>query len=213
MQTAEIKFFEIEKKKKLKPCSVDSGVPQGSVLGPLLFLCHINDLPQRVTSKVRLFADDCLLYKPIHSPHDQLLLQQDLAALETWAEVWGMRFNVSKCYFMSIHGSKHPYSSYYKLDNHILEQVEENPYLGLTIHKSLKWASHINKISNKANSVLGFIKRNLKHTNRDLRELAYTSLVRSILDYIILFYSLGSILPKRYRQVRKGTTKSCQICA
>ena len=77
-----------------KPCSVDSGVPQGSVLGPLLFLCHINDLPQRVTSKVRLFADDCLLYRPIHSPRDQLLLQQDLAALETWAEDWGMRFNV-----------------------------------------------------------------------------------------------------------------------
>ena len=114
-----------------KPCSVDSGVPQGSVLGPLLLLCHINDLPQRVTSKVRLFADDCLLYRPIHSPRDQLLLQQDLAALETWAEDWGMRFNVSKCYLMSIHRSKHPYSSYYKLDNHILEQVEENPYLGL----------------------------------------------------------------------------------
>ena len=88
-----------------KPCSVDAGVPQGSVLGPLLFLCHKNDLPQRVTSKVRLFADDCLLYIPIHSPRDQLLLQQDLAALETWAEDWGMRFNVSKCYLMSIHRS------------------------------------------------------------------------------------------------------------
>ena len=132
---------------------------------------------------VRLFADDCLLYRPIHSPRDQLLLQQDLAALETWAEDWGMRFNVSKCYLMSIHRSKHPYSSHFKLDNHILEQVEENPYLGLTMHKSLKWASHIYKISNKANSVLGFIKRNLKHANRDLKELAYTSLVRSILEY------------------------------
>ena len=166
-----------------KPCSVDSGVPQGSVLGPLVFLCHINDLPQRATSKDRLFADDCLLYRPIHSPRDQLLLQQDLAALETWAEDWGMRFNVSKCYLMSIHRSKHPNSSQYKLDNHILEQVEENPYLGLTIHKSLKWASHINKISNKANSVLGFIKRNLKPENRDITELAYSSLVRSILEY------------------------------
>ena len=74
-----------------RPCSVDSGVPQGSVLDPLLFLCHINDLPQRVTSKVRLFADDCLLYRPIHSPRDQLLLQQDISALETWEEDWGIK--------------------------------------------------------------------------------------------------------------------------
>ena len=74
-----------------KPCSVDSGVSKGSVLGPLLFLCHINDLPQRVTSKDRLLADDCLLHRPIHSPRDQLLLKQNLATLETWAEDWGMR--------------------------------------------------------------------------------------------------------------------------
>ena len=84
---------------------------------------------------------------------------------------------------MSIHRSKHPYSSNYKLDNHILEQVEENPYLGVTIHKSQKLAIHINKISNKANSVFGFIQCKLKHANRDLKEPPYTSLVRSILEY------------------------------
>ena len=97
------------------------------------------------------------------------LLQQDLAALETWAEDWGMRYNVSKCYLMSIHRSKHHYSSHYKLDNHKIEHVEENPYLGVTIHKSQKWASHINKIHNKANSVLGFIQCNLRHENLDLK--------------------------------------------
>ena len=86
-----------------KPCSVESGVPQGTAMGPLRGLCHINDPPQRVTSKVRLFAYDCLLYRPMHYPRDQLLLQQDLAALEAWAEGWGMRFNVSKCYLMTIH--------------------------------------------------------------------------------------------------------------
>ena len=132
-----------------------------------------------------------MLYRPIHSPRDQLLLQQDLAALETRAEDWRMRFNVSKCYLMSIHRRKHPYSSHYKLDNRILEQVDENPYLGATIHKSPKWASHINKISNKANSVLGFIKRNQEHANRDLK-LAKTSLFFARKVYLgILFYSYG----------------------
>ena len=102
----------------------------------------------------------CYTEPDISDPHDQLLLQQDLAALETLAGDLGMRFIVSKCHLMSIHRSKHPHSSHYKLDNHILEQVEENPYLGVTIHKGLKLASNINKVSNKANSVLGFIQHN-----------------------------------------------------
>ena len=119
----------------------------------------------------------------MHSPHVRLLLQQDLVAIETWADDLGMRFNLSKCYRISIHRSRHPNSSHYELDSHILEQVDESTYLGATIHNNLKWASHINKISSKVNSVLGFIQRNLKHANRDLRELAYASLVWSILEY------------------------------
>ena len=73
--------------------TVDSGVPQGTVLGPLLFVLHINDLPSNVHySKVRLFADDCLLYKEIKIHQDQIDLQKDLSALESW----GMRFNAKK---------------------------------------------------------------------------------------------------------------------
>ena len=71
--------------------TVDSGVPQGTVLGPILFLCHINDLPQVVQSQVCLFADDCLIYRPIKSQTDHITLQNDLLELEKWADKWGMR--------------------------------------------------------------------------------------------------------------------------
>ena len=66
---------------------VASGVPQGTVLGPLLFLCHINDLPESVSSQVRLFADDCLLYRPIKTHKDHITLQNDLNNLELEAQV------------------------------------------------------------------------------------------------------------------------------
>ena len=76
---------------------VESGVPRGIVLGPLLFICHINDLPLSVTSKARLFADDCLLYRTRTSQQDHIALQKDLSELERWANKWGMRFNAKKC--------------------------------------------------------------------------------------------------------------------
>jgi len=79
-----------------------SGVPQGTVLGPLLFLIYINDLPDCITSRVRLFADDCLMHREIHNPEDQLALQKDLDILEQRANKWGMQFNPSKCNILSI---------------------------------------------------------------------------------------------------------------
>ena len=80
------------------PVPVLSGVPQGSVLGPVLFLIFINDLPDNIRSSVRLFADDCVLYRNIKSPIDCQILQDDLNSLSQWETDWQMKFNVAKCH-------------------------------------------------------------------------------------------------------------------
>ena len=167
---------------KSQPTSVDSGVPQGTVLGPILFLCHINDLPKAVRSQVRLFADDCLIYREINKFSDHHTLQEDLKQLELWAQTWGMRFNATKCYIMSL--ARNQKSSYfYSLDNTILKSVTHNPYLGVQFSEDLTWSHHINSISNKANSTLGFLKRNLRHCPAESRRTAYIALVRPLLEY------------------------------
>ena len=87
---------------------VVSGVPQGTVLGPLLFLLHINDLPSVVSSKVRLFADDYLIYRNIKNKEDQFALQTDINLLENWGNTWGMRLNAAKCNIMRVSRTHNP---------------------------------------------------------------------------------------------------------
>ncbi len=159
---------------------VESGVPQGTVLGPLLFLCHINDLPEAVTSQVRLFADDCLLYRQINSAEDHHTLQKDLNNLGKWATTWGMKFNAKKCYILR---TKSTSSYFYQLDDTILQEVSSNPYLGIQLSSDMKWRIHIDNLCKKASSTLGFLRRNLRHCPKDMRRTAYVSLVRSTMEY------------------------------
>ena len=166
-----------------RPVSVDSGVPQGTVLGPLLFLLHINDLPQMVSSQTRLFADDCLLYRPIYSRADQILMQKDLNILHDWGNTWGMRFNASKCYIMRISRARETITQFYTLGGPVLAEVQNSKYLGLNISNELDWSTHIADTTRKGNCTLGFIRRNLKSCPGKLKETAYLSLVRSVLEY------------------------------
>ena len=160
--------------------TVNSGVPQGTVLGPLLFLCHINDLPNTVKSKVRLFADDCLLYREINCPQDHVALQEDLKKLETWANDWGMKFNPKKCYILSIQQTT---DFIYSLCNTPLQYVKSSPYLGIHLSNDMKWSTHISYVSKRANSILGFLRRNLRSCPPSCKKNAYLSLVRPVLEY------------------------------
>ncbi len=159
---------------------MDSGVPQGTVMGPLLFLLYINDLPGHVTSTVRLFADDCLLYRPlIRTPDDQVKLQQDLHALTTWATIWGMKFNPSKCHILTMCKNVRLPVQIYSLCECALSHVPDTRYLEEDLH----WHKHINSLTANASRTLGFLRRNLRDCPRELKQLAYFSLVRSRLEY------------------------------
>ena len=97
-----------------------------------------------IKSSVRLLADYCVLYRTIRRVQEHGILQQDLNELETWANTRGMRFNVKKYYILTINQKT---STFYQLENHILQQVPENPYLGVILSNDLTRSSHINKIT------------------------------------------------------------------
>jgi hypothetical protein len=124
-----------------------SAVPQGTVLGPLLFLTFINDLPEVINSEARLFADDYLLYRPIFNRKDTEDLQQDLAALEDWEKQWQMAFHPEKCVVIQISSKLSTIPDNYTLHNHQLDVVDSSKYLGATINKNLRWDDHINNIN------------------------------------------------------------------
>ena len=145
-----------------------SGVPQGSVLGPILFLIFINDLPKCTACPVCLFADDSKIYckvprgnkvKPeLEGRHE--LLQNDLNKLQEWADKWKMSFNVDKCKIMHLgyDNGKHEYT----LNGTTLMETTEEKDLGVLIDKDLKFSSHIKGIVAKANRMIGLIKISLK---------------------------------------------------
>ena len=165
-------------------CPVTSGVPQGSVLGPILFLIFINDIASSIQSSIRLFADDCLLYRQIDSIQDQQTLQQDLSTLVDWAKTWGMSFNVKKCNVLTITRRTKKKRSYtYKMSGEKVEGIRDTKYLGITLNSKLTWDTHISKISSEANRMLGLLRRNLKYSPKHIKEAAYKSYVRPKTEY------------------------------
>ena len=163
---------------------VVSGVPQGSVLGPLLFLIYINDLPDSVSSStVRLFADDTVLYRRISSPADAAKLQHDLDALQEWEDRWLMEFNPSKCQMLRVTLKRQPVEASYTVHGQALEAVSEAKYLGVVIDSKLNFNSHVDSVSKKANGTRAFLNRNLRSCNRRVRDTTYKTYVRPQVEY------------------------------
>ena len=133
------------------------GVPQGSVLSPLLFICYVNDMPDKIKSTLKLYADDALLYREIHSPEDSKILQEDINMLQQWAECWMMNFNPVNCEYLRVTNKSSPFATQYLINNNKIQQVSQAKYLGVHIDETLSWNFHVNFVCNKANNVRAFL--------------------------------------------------------
>ena len=171
--------------------SVLSGIPQGSVLGPILFLIFINDLPEVVQSTVKIFADDTKIYSAIETSTDCDKIQSDLDNLANWSEEWLLKFNVNKCKSMHIgrHNSKHEYHMKVKDSFVPLVQTNEEKDIGVTFDECMKFDVHVSNIVNRANQRVGLIRRSFEYLDKDMFLLLYKSLIRPILEYAAVIWS------------------------
>ena len=166
-----------------KWCEVLSGVPQGSVLGPLLFLIFINDIDDDVISKLCKFADDTKVGRAVGSEDEVNILRNDLKKLCEWAKDWQMLFNVDKC--VVIHFGMNNKRAEYLMEGNRLKQSDGERDLGVIISSSGKPSEQCLAAAKKANRMLGLIKRNFKSRSKDVVVRLYKTLVRPRLEYCV----------------------------
>ncbi|CAL4084830.1 unnamed protein product, partial [Meganyctiphanes norvegica] len=162
-----------------------SGVPQGSILGPILFF--INDLLEGITSSGKLFADDSKLFRHIQSSADRDILQNDLTKLQEWSQKWLLQFNETKCKVMHI-GKQDTNYEYY-INNVPLSVTREEKDLGIYVTPDWKSATHVAKVAAKANSMVGRIRHTFTNINKEIFKVVYPSLVRSHMEFALQAWS------------------------
>jgi len=164
--------------------AVISGIPQGSVLGPILFIIYINDLVEYCGSNadIFLFADDAKIFSHIKTDQDIKQLQCELVNFKNWMDTWLLKLNVNKCKSVS-YGRCIEYASEYTVSGIVIDKVDKIKDLGIVFDYRLKFDEHIDEKINKAYQMLGIIKRNFIHLTPDSFVVLYKSIVRSHLEY------------------------------
>ena len=160
-----------------------SGVPQGSVLGPILFLVYINDLEEGVSGKILKFADDTKLFRKVKEIGDKQNLQDDIDKLVKWSEKWQMLFNFGKC--KCLHTGSGNTGMNYEMGGTILSKTVKEKDLGVTMNANMKVSEQCRIAASKGNQVLGMIRRNITYKEKSLIIPLYKAIVRPHLEYCI----------------------------
>ena len=192
---------------------VKSGVPQGSVLGPVLLLAFINDLPDALSpGSCKLFADDTKFFSEILSEEDALSLQDDLNSMTRWSEISSLKLNPGKCKVLHLTEASQTegYGYYIQEDDGIrlLENVESEKDLGVCMDSKLNFRTHISKIVTTANKVTGIVRRNFKYMGEETFITLYKSLIRPHLEYSSPVWSPSNIGDQKFiENVQRRATK------
>ena len=201
--------------------SINAGVPQGSILGPLLFLIYINDIVNNINAKVRLFADDTSLYIVVDTPiAAAATLNNDLDTIFNWSKTWLVSFNPSKTESMIFSKKvKKPNHPNLYMNNISIDHFDSHKHLGITLSSDASWKKHISITLKKAWQRVGIL-RSLKFIlSRSSLERMYLSFIRPILEYgDVLWDNCSQSLRNDIEAVHveaarivTGATKLCNI--
>ena len=201
--------------------SIHAGVPQGSILGPLLFLIYINDIVKDIGSEIRLFADDTSLYIAVESPNTAAgIINTDLGRISNWATNWLVRFNANKTIAMLISRKLiHVNHPPLLMNGIVITEQQSHKHLGITFSKTCTWSEHIDEIAKKGWSRLNLLRSLKFRVSRKALERMYTSFILPLLEYCDSVWDNASSDAKKKLdaihieagRIISGATKLCSI--
>ena len=188
-----------------------AGVPQGSILGPLLFLIFLRDIENNVVSDMSMFADDTALLHVFHDANNaNVIINNDLITLQHWADAWMVKFNPLKTKFMLISNKRSKSNIDISLNNNIIEKVATYRHLGMLFSEDLKWSKHISCLANKTKMKIGALFRTRDKILRKDKCKIYTTIIRPALEYGNVIYDNCSLSDSM--KLESAQTYATQVC-
>lgn len=194
---------------KSNMCPMSAGIPQGSKLGPILFIIYINNITEDLVSEILIFADDCTLIVSSDDPaQSTVILNHDLGKIKVWAAKWKITFNADKSRDIIFSKKFLNNSPPVILNNEVISRVNTHKHLGLYLTSTLDWTEHLHYVSLRAHRKLSVLRR-VRNLQRSTLDLLYKITVRSIIDYglIVFYHTLTQVQMAKLDKIQYSAAK------